>query len=75
MRGPRGALRAAGHALPRPAAHARLDPVAAGVPVNAIAHRLGHATPNITLAVYGHLLKRSENQAVVVAGKLLEGVL
>ena len=49
--------------------------IAANVPVNAIAHCLGHATPNITLAVYGHLFKRSEDQAVAVAGKLLDRML
>ena len=49
--------------------------IAAGTPINAVAQRLGHATPNITLAVYGHLFKRSEDQAVAVSGKLLEGVL
>jgi integrase len=54
--------------------HASIQ-IAANVPVNAIAQRLGHSTPNITLAVYGHLFKRSEDQAVAVAGRLLEGVL
>ena len=34
--------------------HASIQ-IAANVPVNAMAHRLGHATPNITLAFYGHL--------------------
>ena len=46
-----------------------------GVPINAVAARLGHSTPVITLKVYGHVLRRAEDQAVSVAGKLLEGAL
>jgi integrase len=46
-----------------------------GVPVNAVAQRLGHSTPVITLTVCGHVLKRSEEKAVEVAGSLLAGTL
>lgn len=45
----------------------------AGVPVNAVAARLGHSTPVITLSVYGHVLKRAEEQAAAVAGSILRG--
>lgn len=54
--------------------HAALQ-LSAGVPINAVAQRLGHSTPVITLKVYGHVLRRAEDQAVSVAGKLLEGAL
>jgi integrase len=47
----------------------------AGVPINAVAQRLGHSTPVITLKVYGHVLRRAEDQAVAVSGNLLEGAL
>lgn len=45
----------------------------AGVPVNAVATRLGHSTPVVTLTVYGHVIRQAEEQAVSVAGTLLEG--
>lgn len=47
----------------------------AGVPINAVAQRLGHSTPVITLKVYGHVLRRAEDQAVNVAGAMLAGAL
>ena len=47
----------------------------AGVPINAVSQRLGHSTPVITLKVYGHVLRRAEDQAVAVSGALLEGAL
>jgi integrase len=47
----------------------------AGVPINAVAQRLGHSTPVITLKVYGHVLRRAEDQAVAVSGTLLAGAL
>ena len=47
----------------------------AGVPVNAVAQRLGHSTPVMTLSVYGHVLKRSEEQAVDISGAILKTVL
>ncbi len=42
-----------------------------GVPINAVAQRLGHSSPVVTLTVYGHVLRRAEDQAVAVAGSLL----
>ena len=45
-----------------------------GVPVNAVAQRLGHSSPAITLSVYGHVLRRSEDQAAKVAGALLDSI-
>jgi integrase len=47
----------------------------ANVPVNTVAQRLGHSTPTITLSVYGHCLRRSEDEAVAVAGAMLAGAL
>ena len=47
----------------------------AGVPINAVAARLGHASAVVTLGVYGHVLRRAEDQAVSVSAGLLKGVL
>jgi len=47
----------------------------AGVQINAVAQRLGHSSPMVTLTIYGHVLKRSEEHAVLASGELLEGVL
>lgn len=47
----------------------------AGVPLNAVSQRLGHASPSITLNVYGHVLRKAEDQAVAVAGSLLASAL
>ncbi len=41
----------------------------------AVAQRLGHSTPMITLTTYGHVLKRAEEHAAAVSGSLLERVL
>lgn len=46
-----------------------------GVPVNAVAQRLGHSTPVITLNTYGHVLRRAEEQAASVAGSLIADAL
>lgn len=46
--------------------------LSAGVTTNVVAYRLGHSSPVITLTVYGHLLKKAEDQAVAVSGALLE---
>ncbi len=43
-----------------------------GVPVNAVASRLGHSSPSITLNVYGHVIRRAEDRAVEVSGDLLD---
>jgi integrase len=37
--------------------------IAAGVDVLAVSRRLGHASPTITLAVYGHLYPRADDKA------------
>jgi len=47
----------------------------AGVQINAVAQRLGHSSPIVTLTIYGHVLKRSEEHAILASGELLEGVL
>lgn len=47
----------------------------AGVPINAVAQRLGHASSVVTLEVYGHVLKQAEDRAVSVAGSLLASAL
>lgn len=44
------------------------------IPVHAVAHRLGHSTPNQTLATYSWVLKRSEDRAVEVTNDLLSGI-
>jgi integrase len=51
--------------------------IAAGAPVTEVQHRLGHANPAITLAVYSHFFKHIESDASdrlaydVLAGSLL----
>lgn len=47
----------------------------AGVPINAVAERLGHSSPVVTLTVYGHVLRRAEDKAVAVSGSLLAAAL
>ena len=47
----------------------------AGVPIHAVARRLGHSTPVITLKVYAHVLRDSEDHAVAVSGELLQRAL
>ncbi|MDZ4662931.1 MAG: site-specific integrase [Pseudomonadota bacterium] len=46
-----------------------------GVPVNAVAKRLGHAKPSITWDIYGrHVLKDADAMAIEVSGFLLAGI-
>lgn len=47
--------------------------LAAGVPVNTVAGRLGHANAATTLNVYGHFLESSDETAAQVLGSLLDG--
>lgn len=47
----------------------------AGVPVHAVAQRLGHSSPVVTMTIYAHVLKRAEDRATEVAGELLKGAL
>ena len=53
------------------ATHMLLD----GVPVHAVAHRLGHSTPVITMTTYAHVLKRGEDQAAEASDGLLRAAL
>ncbi len=46
--------------------------LAAGVPVNTVAGRLGHANASTTLNVYGHFLESSDESADQVLGSLLD---
>jgi integrase len=47
----------------------------AGVPINAVASRLGHSSPVTTMTVYAHVLRRAEDRAAEVAGGLLRAAL
>lgn len=47
--------------------------LAAGVPVNTVAGRLGHANAATTLNVYGHFLELSDESAAQVLGSLIDG--
>ena len=40
--------------------------IASGMDVLTISRRIGHASPTITLGVYGHLFKNTDNQAALV---------
>ncbi|MGO9596558.1 MAG: tyrosine-type recombinase/integrase, partial [Isosphaeraceae bacterium] len=46
--------------------------LAAGVPVNTVAGRLGHANASTTLNVYGHFLESSDESAALVLSSLLD---
>jgi integrase len=37
--------------------------MAEGIPLSAVAQRLGHSSPAITAAIYSHALKGSDKQA------------
>lgn len=56
------------HDLRHAAASFLLD---AGVPVTAVAHRLGHASPHITLKVYAHVLEGRDAAAADVLAERL----
>ncbi|MBE7422228.1 MAG: site-specific integrase [Zoogloeaceae bacterium] len=47
----------------------------AGLPVHAVAQRLGHSTPVVTMTIYAHVLKRAEDRAAEVSGDLLRDAL
>ena len=47
------------------------DRVAAGVDLNTVADRLGHATPAFTLAVYGHSDPARDAAAADAVNRLL----
>jgi integrase len=42
------------------------------VPLHAVAQRLGHSTPVITMMTYAHVLRRAEDQAAQVSGDFLK---
>jgi integrase len=42
-----------------------------GVDIIVVSRRLGHSKPSITLDVYGHLIKGSDDKAALVTGDLL----
>jgi len=47
--------------------------IAAGVDVLTISRRLGHGSPTITLAIYGHLLPNTDDRAAKVMDAALAG--
>jgi hypothetical protein len=47
--------------------------LAAGVPVNTVAGRLGHANAATTLNLYGHFLESSDESAAQVPASFLDG--
>jgi hypothetical protein len=48
--------------------------IAVGAPITEVAHRLGHASPAITLEVYAHFLKDTEGSTTdQLANVILNG--
>jgi integrase len=47
--------------------------IAAGVPITEIAHRLGHASPATTLAIYAHMFKKDDSKAAAAINAALKG--
>ena len=45
--------------------------IAAGVPVNVVSARLGHAKTSITSDIYAHVLPGMQQQAAAILGTLL----
>ena len=45
----------------------------AGVDIVTISKRLGHAKPNVTLAVYAHLFRTSDDKAAAAINAALAG--
>lgn len=45
--------------------------LATGTPINAVAQRLGHASPTLTLSTYGHVLPGQQEEAVIRLEALL----
>ena len=46
----------------------------AGVDIVTISRRLGHATPNVTLAIYAHLFRKSDDKAAQAINAALAGL-
>jgi len=59
------------HALRHTHASQLID---AGVDIVTISKRLGHASPNVTLAVYAHLFRRSDDKAAQAINAALAGL-
>ena len=47
--------------------------IASGMDVLTVSRRLGHGAPSITLNVYGHLFKSSDEQAAAIFEATLAG--
>jgi integrase len=45
----------------------------AGVPPHVVAQRLGHASPALTLSIYGHVLPRQQSEAAAAFASLVDG--
>jgi len=58
------------HALRHTHASQLID---AGVDIVTISRRLGHATPNVTLAIYAHLFRKSDDKAAQAINAALAG--
>jgi len=41
-------------------------PIASGMDILTISRRLAHASPTITLAVYGHLIRGTDERAAAI---------
>jgi integrase len=48
--------------------------IAAGLNVVAVSHRMGHASPSLTLNVYGHLFKNHDDGAAEAIDDVLSGL-
>jgi integrase len=59
------------HALRHSHASQLID---AGVDIVTISRRLGHATPNVTLAVYAHLFRKTDEKAAEAINVALAGL-
>jgi integrase len=59
------------HALRHSHASQLID---AGVDIVTISRRLGHATPNVTLAIYAHLFRKSDDKAAQAINAALAGL-
>jgi len=59
------------HALRHTHASQLID---AGVDIVTISRRLGHASPNVTLAIYAHLFRKSDDKAAQAINAALAGL-
>jgi integrase len=49
--------------------------ISKGVPITMISYRLGHASPNVTLAVYAHMFEKTDAKAAEAMNDALAGLL